>query len=130
MLITRKARLGLSVLPLLVGLLAAACASQSATPAPASPAGAGSSQAASTIAVGDNTFTPATLTVRAGNAVTWNFAGARNPHSVVGTFGGASVDSGTQTGSGTYQFTFATPGTFQYQCGVHGAGMAGRVVVE
>jgi plastocyanin len=130
MLIIRKARLGLSALPLLVGLLTIACASQTATPAPASPRGAGSSQGQSTIAVGDNTFTPSVLTVRAGTAVTWNFAGARNPHSVVGTYDGASVDSGRQTGSGTYQFTFATPGTFQYQCGVHGAGMAGRVVVE
>jgi plastocyanin len=30
----------------------------------------------------------------------------------------------------TYQVTFNTPGTYPYQCGVHGALMTGVVVVQ
>jgi hypothetical protein len=31
--------------------------------------------------------------------------------------------------SGTYVATFATAGTYRYQCAVHGSAMTGRVVV-
>jgi plastocyanin len=33
-------------------------------------------------------------------------------------------------GSGsTYSVTFRTPATYEYQCGVHGSAMTGRIVV-
>jgi plastocyanin len=80
------------------------------------------------ISVGDNVFDPDEETVPVGTEVTWQWAGS-NPHSVVGTFNGEDVESETQT-SGTFEFTFDSAGTFEYQCGVHGAAMAGRIEVE
>ena len=80
------------------------------------------------ISVGDNVFDPDEETVPVGTEVTWQWAGS-NPHSVVGTFNGEDVESETQT-SGTFEFTFDAAGTFEYQCGVHGAAMSGEIVVE
>jgi plastocyanin len=35
------------------------------------------------------------------------------------------------SGNGTtYTFTFNTPGTYQYDCAIHGELMTGRVVVQ
>jgi len=74
--------------------------------------------------------------ISAGDTVTWNWVGSL-PHTVTqcdATFttcpppGG--FDSGTMTGAGsTFSQTFNTPGTFPYQCNIHGAGMRGRVIV-
>ncbi len=86
--------------------------------------------AAKRVAVQDNAFSPAALTVASGTTVTWNFAGAAAPHSVVGKFDGQDVKSPTNTGSGTFQFTFSKAGTFDYQCGVHGPSMSGKVTVS
>ncbi|MGK2964472.1 MAG: cupredoxin domain-containing protein [Tepidiformaceae bacterium] len=85
--------------------------------------------AALSVRVADNSFQPGTLTVPVGSKVTWTWSGG-NPHSVVGTFNGAAVTSPTLTGSGTYEFTFAAAGTFQYTCGIHGDSMPGTVVVQ
>ena len=85
-------------------------------------------QGATPIRVEDNAFAPESRTVTVGTEVTWQWAGS-NPHSVVGTFNGAAVESATQT-SGTFKFTFASAGTFEYQCGVHGQSMSGRIVVQ
>jgi plastocyanin len=85
-------------------------------------------QGATPIRVEDNAFAPESRTVTVGTEVTWQWAGS-NPHSVVGTFNGAAVESATQT-SGTFKFTFASAGTFEYQCGVHGQSMSGSIVVQ
>lgn len=78
------------------------------------------------ITISDNAFAPAQLTVKAGTKVVWEWGGS-NPHSIML----AGQDSGQKTGSGTYERTFDTPGSsFPYQCGVHGASMSGRIVVE
>jgi plastocyanin len=35
------------------------------------------------------------------------------------------------TGNGqTYSFTFTTPGTYHYDCAVHGVAMTGTIVVQ
>lgn len=81
-----------------------------------------------TIGVADNKFEPATQTVQRGSKVTWNWTG-NNPHTVEGKFGGADVKSERQS-SGKFEFTFATAGTFDYQCGVHGAAMSGKLTVQ
>jgi plastocyanin len=40
------------------------------------------------------------------------------------------TSSGILSGAGnTYQFTFTAPGTYQYDCAVHGQLMTGRIVV-
>jgi plastocyanin len=76
----------------------------------------------------NGTTNPAVDTIEAGGTVTWTWSGSL-PHSVqsVGTPGFAG--SGIHTGRGTYAVTFATPGTYSYQCGVHGQAMSGRIVV-
>lgn len=81
------------------------------------------------VAISDNKFEPNNVTVTPNHEVTWEWSGG-NPHSVVGTFDGESVRSPQLTGGGTFTFSFSKAGTFEYQCGVHGASMSGRVIVE
>lgn len=90
---------------------------------------AASRSAANAVSIVDNSFSPGTLAVTKGTKVTWTWSG-NNPHSVVGkTADGKDVKSPTQS-SGTFEFTFDVPGTFQYQCGVHGAAMTGTITVQ
>jgi len=71
---------------------------------------------------------PAVDTVIAGSAMTWNWTGTL-PHSVRSVGTPAFASSGTLTGTGTYSVTFNTPGTYRYDCLVHGDAMTGAVVV-
>jgi plastocyanin len=72
---------------------------------------------------------PALDTIAAGATVTWTWTG-NLPHSVrsLGTPNFAS--SGTLTGAGTYAVQFNVPGSYRYDCIVHGAAMSGTIVVE
>jgi len=74
---------------------------------------------------------PAVDTVAVNGTVTWTWATTEAlPHSVQSTGSPSFTSSGILTGSGkTYQFTFTAPGTYQYDCGVHGQMMTGRIVV-
>lgn len=78
-----------------------------------------------TVSVGDNTFSPTTLSVAAGTSVVWTNSG-RRPHTVTSDAG--LWDSGMLSSGQAYSFTFQAPGTFSYTCLYH-AGMAGTVVV-
>lgn len=82
------------------------------------------------VAVRDNFFQPATVTVsRADGAVEvlWNWGGS-NPHNV--TFDAGPPHSETQV-SGSFSRSFSEPGAFTYYCTVHGrAVMSGTVNVE
>jgi plastocyanin len=69
---------------------------------------------------------PAVDTVAVGGTVTWSWVAG--PHSVQSTGSPSFTGSGILS-SGTYQFTFATAGTYQYTCSVHPGQMTGRVVV-
>lgn len=68
-------------------------------------------------------------TVAAGGTVTWTWttAGMHNIQSV----GTPSFPSGpvTTADGNTYQVTFTTPGSYRYDCVVHGNLMTGMVVV-
>jgi len=70
---------------------------------------------------GSFAFSPATLTIKAGTAVTWKNATAVG-HTVTSD-DGKSFDSGTSNPiaaqGGTFSFTFAKPGTFPYHCEIH-----------
>ncbi|MEO6398292.1 MAG: plastocyanin/azurin family copper-binding protein, partial [Tepidiformaceae bacterium] len=81
------------------------------------------------VRVEDNAFSPPNLTVPAGATVTWGWSG-KNAHSVVAAWQGAAVQSKQFTGSGAFDFRFDAAGTFEYQCGVHGAAMAGKITVK
>jgi plastocyanin len=71
-------------------------------------------------------------TVAVGGTVTWTWTGAGSvPHSVQSLGSPIFRNSTVLTGDGsTYQVTFSTPGTYQYDCAVHGAMMSGTIVVR
>jgi len=81
-----------------------------------------------TVTTPNLTFSPASVTIAAGGAVTWQFS--ELTHNV--TFTGAAPASGnipdTSPGNAVSR-TFATPGTYNYQCTRH-SGMTGAVVVQ
>jgi hypothetical protein len=103
------------------------------------PSGGGSAPATAAVTVGDIFFTsalngssnPAVDTVAVNGTVTWTWATTEAlPHSVQSTGSPSFTSSGILTGAGkTYQFEFTSPGTYQYDCAVHGTMMRGTIVV-
>lgn len=87
------------------------------------PTSGGSGTAASII---DYAFSPASITVKAGSAVTWTNTGSA-PHTVTADDG--SFDSGSLANSATFAHTFAKAGTFTFHCAIHSS-MKGTVVVQ
>src|SRR6266581_3676812 len=75
---------------------------------------------------------PAIDSVAVGSTVTWTWTATGTvPHSVQSQGTPGFTSSAIQTGDGkTYSVTFTTPGTYQYDCAVHGAAMSGRIVVR
>lgn len=68
--------------------------------------------------IGDNYFSPKTISVPAGVKVKWNNVG-RSTHNVTPNSGksfGASLLAGE-----SYTVAFSTPGTYAYYCTLHGA---------
>lgn len=106
---------------LAVALLGAACNSNS-SPAASAGAGVGSGNS---VAVVDNDFNPATLTVKAGTTVQWTNTGSAT-HTV--TADDASFDSNFMNSGATFSHTFAAAGTFAYHCNVHSS-MHGTITV-
>lgn len=85
----------------------------------------------SDVAVGNDFFQPASITVDAGTTVTWTWNGGAGSHSVQSIGSPSFTSSAIMTGGGsTYSFTFNTPGTYQYDCAVHGTAMSGTVIVQ
>lgn len=89
-----------------------------------------SAPSTATVTTPGTTFSPASVTIRAGGTVTWQFTGSTR-HNV--TFsGGAPPPDGnipdTDAG-GSAQRTFPTAGTYSYSCTRH-SGMNGQVVVQ
>ncbi|HWE31618.1 MAG TPA: plastocyanin/azurin family copper-binding protein [Polyangia bacterium] len=75
-----------------------------------------------------NAFSPSTVTIQAGQSVTWNWV--TGFHSVVSdSTPKAFADSPAQS-AGQFTVTFATAGTYPYHCGIHGAMMSGTVVAQ
>jgi plastocyanin len=70
-------------------------------------------------------------TVAVNGTVTWTWATTEAlPHSVQSLGTPSFTSSAIMTGSGsTYHFTFTAPGTYQYDCAVHGQMMTGSIVV-
>ena len=93
---------------------------QATTNTPAAPPVAGTA-----VSITNFAFTPATLTVKVGETVTWTNKD-EEPHNVVagdGSFRSPGMDS-----NGTYSYTFTKAGSFDYICGIHPF-MHGTVVV-
>ena len=72
---------------------------------------------------------PAVDTIPVGGTVTWTWTGSL-PHSVHSTGSTSFTSSGIMTGSGMHAVTFTAPGTYQYDCAVHGTAMRGTIVVR
>lgn len=83
---------------------------------------------------GGNRFSPRNITVGVGTTVTWEWADNAVGHNVVPDDNSTPPTSGPITdGPHTYEYTFNTPGTYDYHCAAHGAsngvGMSGTVTV-
>ena len=77
------------------------------------------------VSILDGAFSPAAVSVAAGNPVTWtNTDGSR--HTVTADTG--AFDSGSMSAGATFAFTFPSPGTFAYFCAFHSE-MQGTVTV-
>ncbi|MGV9299999.1 cupredoxin domain-containing protein [Amycolatopsis sp. NPDC003676] len=86
------------------------------TPTPSPPAAASST--ANAVAIKDFAFAPAATTVKKGTTVTWTNQD-QDAHTVTSQGSGGPLRSPTlQTGQ-SYQYTFSTPGTFEYLCTIH-----------
>jgi plastocyanin len=95
-----------------------------AQPAPGA-AGPGTDSTAESgqVSISGMQFSPATLTINAGESVTWQHKD-RMPHTVVGD----GFASATMSGGSTFTHTFEEPGEYVYQCSLHPA-MRGKIVV-
>lgn len=78
------------------------------------------------VSIIDFGYTPASVTVQAGDTVIWTNTG-QAVHTVSADNG--SFDSGTLLSGRTFAMMFSTPGTFAYHCNVHPS-MHGTVVVQ
>ena len=76
----------------------------------------------------NGTQNPAVDTVAVNGTVTWTWVGSAN-HGVQSTGSPSFTNSATQN-AGTYNFTFTSAGTYQYDCIVHGTSMTGTIVVK
>jgi len=82
--------------------------------------------ATTTVSIEDMAFSPATITVKKGDTVTWT-----NKDSVSHTVDGdtqGTMESDTLAAGDTYQYTFDQAGTFAYHCDFHSS-MKGKVIV-
>jgi plastocyanin len=75
---------------------------------------------------------PAVDTVAVGGTVTWTWGNTGiAEHSVQSQGTPSFPSSARKLGNGqTYTFTFTSPGTYNYDCAVHGSRMTGRIVVK
>src|ERR1700761_5492269 len=81
---------------------------------------------AGAISIDNFTFTPQTLTVKAGTTVTWTNRDDI-PHGIASEDNAFSRSNALDTDA-SYSFKFTTPGTYKYFCYVH-PHMTGTIVV-
>jgi plastocyanin len=76
----------------------------------------------------DNRWTPNAVTVKVGETVTWSFAGTAIPHNVTSATGWEFSNAPALAGPPA-QYTFTTPGTYEFFCQLHPTPMRGIVTV-
>jgi plastocyanin len=89
-------------------------------------------QTSHNVAVTNNVFTPAQLTINTGDKVVWtNTQGSHNVNGSKSTFASNPESFGNSVGlNWTYEYTFNSAGTYDYHCDPHaGMGMVGKVIV-
>jgi len=82
---------------------------------------------AGAVSIDNFTFTPPSLTVKAGTTVTW-INRDDIPHGIASANNAFTKSKALDTDD-SYSFTFTTPGTYQYFCYVH-PHMTGTIVVQ
>jgi len=113
-----------AALLLLIALSAGISCQGYGKPAPSpAPAPAASGNA---VSISNFAFSPASITVPAGTKVTWTNNDSA-PHTV--TSNTDAFESGSLSRGGTFSFTFAQKGTYEYHCSPHPS-MNGKVIVE
>ena len=119
---------------LVLATVTAACSSSSDTGSSGTTGDSGTTPATNAITVMSNKFVPPSLTIKAGETVTWTWAGGS--HTVTsGTncTADAVYTSGLQSTSGAkFAHTYPTAGTFEFFCEPHCAssGMKGTIIVQ
>jgi plastocyanin len=101
--------------------------------------GGGPSAGSVTVTVGNNLFrsdhngsvNAAVDTIAAGGKVTWRWVNTGQvPHNVESVGTPSFVSGAVKSGDGsTYELTFTAPGSYRYNCAVHGDLMTGVIVV-
>lgn len=86
-------------------------------------AGTPSSQNAQVV-IKNFSFNPQTLTVKSGTTLVW-----MNQDSVAHTVTSDSFKSGNISPGSSFQFTFSSPGTYNYSCSIHPS-MMGKIIVQ
>jgi plastocyanin len=118
------------IIPLLLAASLSACGGGDSAPTTPTGGGQGSNPPpAGTIAVTiqDFSFSPATLTIKAGTTVRWtnqgpsahtstSDTGAWNSGTLANPSGGGGYGSSP---GGTFDFNFTQPGTYSYHCSLH-----------
>jgi plastocyanin len=76
-------------------------------------------------------FAPDSIVLAAGGTVTWTWAPGSVAHGVewLTAPGTLPTNSAVMT-TGTYPWTFPTPGVYTYDCIIHGTAMHGKIVVQ
>jgi amicyanin len=82
---------------------------------------------ASAVSIDNFTFTPPSVTIKAGTTVTW-INKDDIPHGIASSNNAFTKSKALDTDD-SYSFTFTTPGTYQYFCYVH-PHMTGTIVVQ
>jgi plastocyanin len=110
-------------------LIAAALGAATATvlAAVVIPTSAQNAAPANAVSIDNFTFTPGSLTVKAGTTVTWTNRDDI-PHGIASSDNAFKKSKALDTDD-AYSFTFTTPGTYQYFCYIH-PHMVGTIVVE
>ncbi len=83
------------------------------------------------ITVGDNFYSPQTVSIHPGDVVTWQYQGGTNSHPTVSDTN-AWTSFTINSANVSKSLTFATTGAFPYHCSFHGApgvGMYGVITV-
>ena len=84
-----------------------------------------------TVTVGDDLYSPTTVTVPTGTTVNWNWTGIAL-HDLLWVAPNSPTGAPLQT-TGTYQRVFNATGTFEYYCSLHGtptSGMRGTIIIR
>ncbi|NKS32707.1 copper-binding protein [Rhodococcus hoagii] len=121
-----KARATAMAIGIALAATLSGCSSDAGGDAPADLPGG--TDKALTVEVKNMTYSPASITIQAGQTVTWVFDDRGVPHDVVGRGSAESVLRSPLLKTGTWQFTFTEPGTYDYTCSLH-PDMLGVVVV-